>query len=139
MKSTLFTLLLLLLAPIALLAQMKDYKVVFDLTSKDTNAHRTVLRYIDLITKEAPDAQLEVVFYGQSLDMIRNDKSNMAGDVSTATKKSGVSFVVCEAAMRRHGITKDQLLTGVKTVPDGIYEIITKQRQGWGYIKVVPQ
>ena len=122
-----------------MLAQMKDYKVVFDLTSKDTAAHRTVLRYIDLITKEAPDAQLEVVFYGQSLDMVRNDKSTMTSDVSNAVKKGGVSFVVCEAAMRRHNITKDQLLTGIKTVPDGIYELITKQRQGWGYIKVVPQ
>jgi uncharacterized protein len=139
MKSSFLTLLSLFFAPTIMLAQMKDYKVVFDLTSKDTAAHRTVLRYIDLITKEAPDAQLEVVFYGQSLDMVRNDKSTMTSDVSNAVKKGGVSFVVCEAAMRRHNITKDQLLTGIKTVPDGIYELITKQRQGWGYIKVVPQ
>jgi intracellular sulfur oxidation DsrE/DsrF family protein len=139
MKSSFLTILSLFMAPTIMLAQMKDYKVVFDLTSKDTAAHRTVLRYIDLITKEAPDAQLEVVFYGQSLDMVRNDKSTMTSDVSNAVKKGGVSFVVCEAAMRRHNITKDQLLTGIKTVPDGIYELITKQRQGWGYIKVVPQ
>jgi uncharacterized protein len=139
MKSSFLTILSLFMAPTIMLAQMKDYKVVFDLTSKDTAAHRTVLRYIDLITKEAPDAQLEVVFYGQSLDMVRNDKSTMTSDVGNAVKKGGVSFVVCEAAMRRHNITKDQLLTGIKTVPDGIYELITKQRQGWGYIKVVPQ
>jgi hypothetical protein len=74
MKSSFLTILSLFMAPTIMLAQMKDYKVVFDLTSKDTAAHRTVLRYIDLITKEAPDAQLEVVFYGQSLDMVRNDK-----------------------------------------------------------------
>ena len=30
---------------------------------------------------------------------------------------------------------KSQLLEGVGTVPDGIYEIISKQHQGWGYIK----
>jgi uncharacterized protein len=139
MKKTIVSLIAALITPLFLLAQMKDYKVVFDLTSKDTTAHRTVLRYIDLITKEAPDAQLEVVFYGQSLDMVRNDKSNLAAEVSSMAKKSGVSFVVCEAAMRRHKITKDQLLAGVKTVPDGIYEIITRQKEGWGYIKVVPQ
>jgi intracellular sulfur oxidation DsrE/DsrF family protein len=38
--------------------------------------------------------------------------------------------------MQRYNIDKSQLIAGVETVPDGIYEIITKQKQGWGYIKV---
>jgi uncharacterized protein len=29
------------------------------------------------------------------------------------------------------------LLPGVGTVPDGIYEIVAKQQDRWGYIKVV--
>lgn len=136
MKKQLLSLILGLFVPVCLLAQMKDYQVVFDLTSKDTTAHRTVLRWIDLITKEAPDAQLEVVFYGQSLDMIHNNRSTMASEVSNWAKKGNVSFVACEAAMRRHNINKSELVAGVKTVPDGIYEIISKQKQGWGYIKV---
>ena len=41
----------------------------------------------------------------------------------------------CEVAMKNNGIEKDQLLEGVGTVPDGIYEIISKQYEGWGYIK----
>jgi uncharacterized protein len=136
MKKQLLTLVLGLLVPVFLLAQMKDYQVVFDLTSKDTAAHRTVLRWIDLITKEAPDAQLEVVFYGQSLNMIHNNQSTVASEITNWAKKGNVSFVACEAAMRRHNINKSELVAGVKTVPDGIYEIISKQKQGWGYIKV---
>ena len=131
MKKQLLFLILVLFAPVCLLAQMRDYQVVFDLTSKDTAAHRTVLRWIDLITKEAPDAQLEVVFYGQSLDMVHNNRSTMANEVTNWTKKGNVSFVVCEQAMKRHNINKSELVAGVKTVPDGIYEIITKQKQGW--------
>ena len=30
-----------------------------------------------------------------------------------------------------------QLLPGVQTVPDGIYEIVSKQQEHWGYIKVM--
>jgi intracellular sulfur oxidation DsrE/DsrF family protein len=39
-------------------------------------------------------------------------------------------------AMKRQQIDASQLLPGVQIVPDGIYEIISKQRDGWGYIKV---
>jgi intracellular sulfur oxidation DsrE/DsrF family protein len=37
--------------------------------------------------------------------------------------------------MKNNNVTADQLLPGIHVVPDGIYEIITKQREGWGYIK----
>ena len=38
--------------------------------------------------------------------------------------------------MKRNNIDQSQLVPGVEIVPDGIYEIISKQQQGWGYIKV---
>jgi intracellular sulfur oxidation DsrE/DsrF family protein len=38
--------------------------------------------------------------------------------------------------MKNHNIDASQLLPGVGIVPDGIYEIMTRQREGWGYIKV---
>jgi hypothetical protein len=37
--------------------------------------------------------------------------------------------------MKRYKITKDQLLPMIRTVPDAIIEIVTKQGEGWGYIK----
>ena len=37
--------------------------------------------------------------------------------------------------MKNHNINESELLPGVEIVPDGIYEIITKQKEGWGYIK----
>jgi intracellular sulfur oxidation DsrE/DsrF family protein len=136
MKKMLSFLAPLLLTPILLMAQKTDYKVVFDLTTKDPAVHQTVVRWINAITKETPDAQLEVVFYGQSLDMIRTDKSTLASDITALARNNNVSFAVCEIAMKRHNIDKSQLLPGVKTVPDGIYELVSRQKQGWGYIKV---
>jgi intracellular sulfur oxidation DsrE/DsrF family protein len=38
--------------------------------------------------------------------------------------------------MQRYNVDENRLIPGVKVVPDGIYEIITRQHEGWGYIKV---
>ena len=136
MKRNIFIISLLLLFPFFLHAQTHDYKVVFDLTSKDTMEHKSVIRWINEILKSTPDAKFEVVFYGQSLDMVVKNKSILADDVTKFAATKNISFKVCDMAMKNHNINKAELLPGVEIVPDGIYEIITKQREGWGYIKV---
>jgi intracellular sulfur oxidation DsrE/DsrF family protein len=55
-------------------------------------------------------------------------------DIKELLDKKAVAEV-CGAAMKRHNIDKSQLLAGVEIVPDGIYEITTKQREGWGSFK----
>jgi intracellular sulfur oxidation DsrE/DsrF family protein len=88
-----------------------------------------------MISSERPDAQLEIVLYGQSLDMIVKDRSVVADALKGLSNNKNVSVKVCAAAMKKHNIDKSQLLPGIVIVPDGIYEIITKQKEGWGYIK----
>ena len=124
-----------LLFSAVLYAQNVPYNVVFDLTSKDTNDHKMVMRWLDAISKERPDAKLEVVLYGQSLDMIQKDKSVVAPAIAQLTQNKNITVKVCAAAMKRHNVDSSQLLPGVGIVSDGIYEIITKQKEGWGYIK----
>jgi uncharacterized protein len=125
----------LLVSAICLQAQTVPYNVVFDLTSKDTNDHKMVMRWLNEISKERPDAKLEVVLYGQSLDMIRKDKSVVAPAIKQLSQNKNVAVKVCALAMKRQNVDASQLLPGVAIVPDGIYEIITKQKEGWGYIK----
>ena len=130
---------LLLLGAMSLRAQItdyKDYKVVFDMTSKDTASHRTVIRQTSMIAKANPSSQLEVVIYSAALDMVLKDKSTVASGIEELIKTKQATFKVCAATMKRHNIDISQLVPGVQVVPDGIYEIITKQREGWGYIKV---
>lgn len=124
-----------LLTTIFLHAQTVPYNVVFDLTSKDTADHKSVIRWITAIAQERPDAKLEVVLYGQSLDMVQKDKSVVAPALMQLTQNKNIAVKVCAAAMKRHNIDASQLLPGIGVVPDGIYEIITKQKEGWGYIK----
>jgi uncharacterized protein len=137
MKKNTFIISLLLSVSFFLQAQKPDYKVVFDLTSKDTMNHKAVIHWINEITQSTPDAKLEVVLYAQSLDMVVKNKSVVADDVTKFTATKNVSFKVCAIAMKNNNINKSELLPGVEIVPDGIYEIISKQKEGWGYIKAI--
>jgi intracellular sulfur oxidation DsrE/DsrF family protein len=134
MKKKLLTILLLFICS-AINAQKAPYNVVFDVTSKDTVVHQMVMRWVREITETSPDAKVEVVFYAKSLDMVTKDKSVVASDVLKFAANKNVAFRVCEVAMKNNSVEKNQLLDGVGTVPDGIYEIISKQHEGWGYIK----
>lgn len=118
-------------------AQDKPYKVVFDLTSKDSLDQKMVVRLIKEITAVSPNAQLEVVMYGKGFELVMPEKSTMLDAVKEAMKNPNVSFKVCQIAMKNNKIDKSQLLPDVQTVPDGVYEIFSKQQEHWGYIKVM--
>ena len=117
-------------------AQNVDYRVVFDMTSRDTMNQQAVVRELNLIRAGNPDAKLEVVMYGQGIDLAIKDRTSQQANVQKLLNDKGISFKICEIAMKRNNIDRSQLIPGVEVVPDGIYEIISKQREGWGYIKV---
>jgi len=117
-------------------AQKKDYKVVFDISTADSISQKAVVREVDIIKAGNPDAMLEVVIYGQGLSLIQKEKSAHTEAIKKLLAMKDVSFKACAISMQRNNVDKSQLLPGVEVVPDGIYEIITKQHEGWGYIKV---
>jgi uncharacterized protein len=119
-----------------LFAQTKPYNVVFDLTTGDTATHQRVIRWINSIIAGYPDAKIEVVFYGKSLPMVETTQSSVASDVKKLAAGKNVIFTVCEQTMKIHKVEKNMLIPGVRTVPDGIYELISRQADGYGYIKV---
>jgi uncharacterized protein len=117
-------------------AQTSNYKVVFDMSSRDTINQQAIVREIGLITGASPDAKLEIVIYGQGMDLVVKDRSSQQSAVEKIIADNKASFKVCAMTMKRTNIDKSQLIPGVEVVPDGVYEIISKQQQGWGYIKV---
>jgi intracellular sulfur oxidation DsrE/DsrF family protein len=114
----------------------QDYKVVFDMTSKDSVNQQALIRQIGYIKETNASANLEVVIYGEGLGLILKDRSPLQTSIARLIETDHVSFKVCAATMKRNNIDKAQLIPGVEIVPDGIYEIVTKQKEGWGYIKV---
>ena len=117
-------------------SQTHPYRVVFDLTSRDTLDQKAVLRWIREVGTSSPKAQIEVVMYAKGFELVMPDRSAFINDVKDALKNPNVSFKVCAVALRNNNVDKSQLLAGVGTVPDGIYEIVSKQQDRWGYIKV---
>ncbi|MDB5276708.1 MAG: hypothetical protein JWR61_1663 [Ferruginibacter sp.] len=119
-----------------LLAQQPDYRVVFDMSTKDSISQQALIREATLIVKENPAAKLEVVIYGQGLPLVTKAQSGQAKPIQDLMAGKNVTFKVCAFTMKRNGISEQDLLPGVQVVPDGIYEIVSKQHEGWGYIKV---
>lgn len=116
-------------------AQTSPVKILFDITSKDTLAHQGALRHVTMMSKAYPQSTFEVVVYGSALPMVLKGKSSIEKDLAAFSGNKNVSFKVCAATMKRHNVDKSQLIAGVDVVPDAIMEIVTKQGEGWGYIK----
>lgn len=116
-------------------AQEKPVKIVFDVTSNNTDVHKSTVRHVKAMSEAYPDSKFEVVMYSGAMEMVLKDKSVVADYIEALSKKDNVDFVICQGTMKRHNIGALELIEGVKSVPDGILEIISKQQEGWGYIK----
>ena len=116
-------------------AQDDPVKIVFDVTTDDEGTHRSAVRHVKFMSDAYPDSEFEVVMYSKAMNMVLPDKSVVAKEVEELAKLDNVHFVICEGTMKRYDVKKEDLIEGVQTVPDGILEIITKQAEGWGYIK----
>ncbi len=136
MKRAFLLFVFILLGVAVTLAQDGAYRVVFDMTSRDSLDQLAVMRWVTEILKANPTAQLEVVMYGKGFELVMPEKSHVIAQVKEAAKNPNVSFRVCSIALKNNKIERNMILDDVQTVPDGIYEIVSKQREGWGYIKV---
>jgi Uncharacterized conserved protein len=118
-------------------AKPQPYRVVFDLTSRDTLEQKAVLRWLNEVGTTSPNAQMEVVMYGKGFELLMPERSAFIPGVKEAMKNPNVSFKVCAIALKNNSVAISQLLPGVEAVPDGIHELVMKQQDGWGYIKVM--
>lgn len=136
MKKLIYTLILsfMLTAPVW---SQTTKKIVFDVTSKDPVVQEMALRHIGMMADTYPGIQLELVVYGGALPMYLTEKSTVSEKIAELSKNENITFAACQGTMKRHNIDASQLLPGVNVVPDAIMEIVTKQGEGWGYIKEV--
>jgi intracellular sulfur oxidation DsrE/DsrF family protein len=114
---------------------IKEHKVVIQLNTADTASWSSTIGNIRNLQKIWPNnISIEVVAHGKGLDLIVANKTHLANDVN-ALSKEGVVFAACENSMRKHNVTKADLLPVAITVPSGVAELVLKQEQGWAYLK----
>ena len=112
-----------------------QHKVVIQLNTADTASWSSTIGNIKNLQKVWPNnISIEVVVHGKGLDLLVANKTHLANDVNGLTKE-GVVFSACENSMRKHNITKADLLPVAMTVPSGVAELVLKQEQGWSYLK----
>lgn len=112
------------------------YHIAFDLSSRDTLDQKMALRLVGEASSN-PKAKVELVMYGKGFELVMPERSLYLAQVQELLKRGNVDFRVCEIAMKNNQVEKRQLAAGIGTVPDGLYELVSKQQDDWGYIKVV--
>ncbi|MBI1341629.1 MAG: hypothetical protein GC171_01710 [Terrimonas sp.] len=115
--------------------QVKPYKIVFDLASKDTADFSGVLRQFNNILKVAPDAELEVVCHGPAIIMLVKDKTLVEEKMMEVKNRAHVSFKACANSMKRMHIDQADLVSLAEVVPVAMLELADRQMEGWSYIR----
>lgn len=110
------------------------HKIVFQLTTNDTMAHKSLMKQLNNITSVAPSTKIEVVCHGPGLDMLVTDKSVVQEKIKQL-KTIGVDFIACEFSMKERNVSAEKIIPEAGFVKAGIIEIVSKQEQGWSYIK----
>ena len=112
-----------------------EHHIIFQLTSADTNVHKMVVKQLGNVLAGAPNSKLEIVCHGPGITMITTDKTIVYKKIKELSSK-GVQFMACENTLIDRKMTKDQIVPESGFVPVGLLEIVTKQEQGWSYVRM---
>lgn len=113
---------------------MAEHKIVFQLTSGDTNVHKMLVRQLGNVLTAAPNSKIEVVCHGPGITMLTTRQTIVHPKVSEL-KGKGIDFVVCENTLKEKKVTKEEIIPEAAFVKAGIIEIVKKQEEGWSYIR----
>src|SRR6185436_9066337 len=85
-------------------AQHHPYRVVFDLTSRDTLDQKALLRWLREVSDSSPEAQMEVVMYAKGFELVMPERSAFIAEVKEAMKNPNVTFKVCAIALKNNNV-----------------------------------
>ena len=113
----------------------KPHKVVFQVSDADPAKWNLALNNARNVLTDlgADQVAIEIVAYGPGIGMLKMD-STVGGRVAEAMAK-GVDVVACENTMRNMKITRDDMLPKIGYVAAGVVELMTRQKQGYAYIR----
>ena len=109
--------------------------VVVQVSNQDPESWDLTLLNIKYIQEQLGKKSLpiEVVAFGPGVYMLT--RNSVVREGLRRAMQHGVRFVACETSMHTRSIRRKDMYPGVTFVPLGIAEIITKQREGWSYLK----
>jgi uncharacterized protein len=111
-----------------------SHKIIFQCSTPDTMAQKALMKQLGNILSVEPNTKIEIVCHGPGLNMLVDDKSVVKDKIKSFSDK-GVVFNACEFSMKERNVDKSQITSSVSFVSAGILYIVSKQEQGWSYIK----
>lgn len=114
--------------------QKPEHRIIFQLTSGDTTTHKQLMKQFNNILSVSPTTKIEVVCHGAGLDMLVLGKTIVEDKIKTLSEK-GVVFNACEFSIKERKTDRSKIISVSGFVPAGIVEIVSKQEEGWSYIK----
>ena len=113
----------------------KRHKIVIQVSDNDPAKWNLALNNAKNLQDDvgAANVDIEIVAYGPGIGMLKLE-SPTAARVAEAGKNN-VVVIACENTMRGQKLTRDDMLSGIRYVPAGVTEIMTKQGQGWAYLR----
>ncbi|MBS1916877.1 MAG: DsrE family protein [Bacteroidetes bacterium] len=111
------------------------HHVILEMTSNDTLAWKGAMNNIKHIKEKwGTDVQVEIVAHGPGIEMLMKQKATQQMQMA-ALQKEGVQFAACMNSMKARNLSRNDLVQEAEPVPSGVVEVITKQEEGWSYLK----
>lgn len=125
-------------APFASPAPSLDHprKVVLSLSERDPARVNEVLSNIGNVQKfyGADNVQIVLVAYGPGVHAVLKVESTVRARISSLIA-IGVDILACQATLDSLHRTAADLITGVRTTPNGIPALVELQAAGWYYVR----
>ena len=114
---------------------LKRQKIVIQVSDNDPVKWNLALNNAKNLQEDvgAANVDIEIVAYGPGIGMLKLESPT--GSRIADAMKANVKVIACENTMRGQKLTKDDMLPAISYVPAGVAEIMTKQSEGWSYLR----
>ena len=113
----------------------KRHKLVLQVSDNDPAKWNLALNNAKNVQDDVGEANvdIEIVAYGPGIGMLKLE-SPSASRVQEAIK-ANIKVIACENTMRTQKLTREDMQSAISYVPAGVTEIMTKQSEGWAYVR----
>jgi intracellular sulfur oxidation DsrE/DsrF family protein len=81
-----------------------------------------------------PDTQIEIVAFGQGINMLKLD-APVSSRIAEAQAKAGAKVYACGNSMTRAKLSQGDMVSDLVYVKAGVEHMIKRQREGWVLIR----
>ena len=113
----------------------KRHKIVIQVSDNDPAKWNLALNNAKNLQDDvgAANVDIEIVAYGPGIGMLKLESPT--GSRVADAMKANIKVLACENTMRGQKLTRDDMLPALSYVPAGVTEIMTKQGEGWAYLR----